>query len=166
VALCAAVIALATHLLAIAGAAPLGMGVIVLVFPVAFICFGAFILAAKRETADQGSRRLGVFKLLEPFPSWARVLFAVVFLYAGINFALFFRATGGGAVDQQADGRVVLTDHGRFIRELDDRGVRDLEVWQVRLFSGHILPFLVLPGLYFLFAPRRAPQGEGTPPMP
>jgi hypothetical protein len=23
-----------------------------------------------------------------------------------------------------------------------------------RLFSGHILPFLLLPGLYFVFAPR------------
>jgi hypothetical protein len=150
-ALGAAVVAFVVHLLAVAGRTPLGMTIIVIVFPIAFLCFAAFIRDANKRS---GTRRVGVADLVAPLPTWARVLFVIVFSYVGLNFALFWHATGGGTVEQRPDGRYVLSDHGRVIRPLDEEGVRTVHTWQVRAFSGHILPFLVLPGLYFLFVPR------------
>jgi hypothetical protein len=77
-----------------------------------------------------------------------------VFFYAMINFLLFLQATGGGTIERDANVQAVLNDHGTVVRTLDDARGREVEGWQVRLFSGHILPFLLLPGLYFVFAPR------------
>ena len=151
--LAAAICALAVHLLAVFGYTPFGGVPLPVLFLVAFPAWLALILHANARSARAGGTRANPFNWFAVIPPWGRVLFGIVFIYAGANFAGFFVATGGGTPEQQADGRYILTDHGRFIRTLDARGVHDFEAWEVRLFSGHILPFLVLPGLYFLFAP-------------
>jgi hypothetical protein len=83
-----------------------------------------------------------------------------------LNFMLFRRATGGGSLKQQPNGQYVLSDHGRVIRTLDEAGVQVVHAQEVRLISGHLLPFLVLPGLYFLFVPSRREVIAGIPPAP
>jgi hypothetical protein len=141
------------HGLAIAGFAPWGMAP---VFPALFVAFGCFAALL----GDQRERKiiypLGLFA---NWPAWAFLLFGVVFLCAGVNFVWFFASTGGGALLEQS-GQTFLADHGRIIRPLDAAGVRAFHAWEVRLFSGHILPFVVLPGLYFLVQSRqpRAPD--------
>jgi hypothetical protein len=165
VALCAGVLALAIHLLAVVGRAPVGMAAVFVAFALGLLCFGALMVTVNRRARERGDSRASIVDLFAPLPLWARLLFAAVFLYAGLNFALFFRATGGAGLERQADGRYVLSDHGRLVRTLDERGVRAVQVWQVRAFSGHILPFLVLPGLYFWFAPRGREAGASRAPL-
>ena len=145
-------LALVIHLTAVMRAPVTGMGAIFIVFPLGFFSWGMLIRHANLRGRAGGPR--GPLALIQPLPIWARLLFGAVFFYALLNFLLFLQATGGGTIERDTNGQAVLTDHGRVIRTLDDEGVRAVEVWQVRLFSGHILPFLVLPGLYFLFASR------------
>lgn len=149
-ALVVAALALVIHLTAVMGAPVAGMGAIFVIFPVGIVSWGILIRHVNLRGRSGGMR--GPLALIQPLPIWARLLFGAVFLYALLNFLLFFQATGGGSIERDADGQAVLSDHGRVIRTLDEQGVRAIEVWQVRAFSGHILPFLVLPGLYFLFA--------------
>ena len=150
-ALLGAVVALVIHLTAVIGAPLAGMGAIFIIFPAGILSWGILIRHVNRRGRSGGPQ--GPLALILPLPVWARLVFGAVFLYALLNFLLFFQATGGGSVERDANGQAVLSGHGRVIRTLDENGVRAIEVWQVRAFSGHILPFLVLPGLYFLLAP-------------
>jgi len=159
-ALTGAICALAVHLLAVLGYTPFGMQPLLLPLLVAVPAWVALILHVNARSARAGATRANPFDWFAVIPRWGRVLFAIVFIYAGANFVGFFVASRGGSPEQQADGRYILSDHGRFVRVLDAAGVHAFEVWEVRMFSGQILPFLVLPGLYFLFAPR---LGDGEP---
>ena len=163
VALVGAAFGLAVHILAIFRYTPLGMAPVFLLFLLAFPLFGAMISNLRSRARGPRFARFGIFDLIPDVPTWGKLLFAAVFIYAGINFGWFFSAISGGTVEQRDDGHYVLSDHGRFIRELDEDGVRAFHAWEVRAFSGHILVFLVLPGLYFLFATEPASeQGSHT----
>lgn len=159
-----AALALGVHLSAVAGDPPVGMGAMFIVFPLGLLSWMALIVRANRRARRQGGTVARAWSLLAPLPVWARLIFGAAFVYALLNFLLFMQATEGGTVERGPDGQAVLADHGRVIRPLDERGVRAIEGWQVRLFSGHILPFLLLPGLYFLFVPEetRREDGSGT----
>ena len=130
-------------------------------FLVAFVCFGAFI---REQRSRRSASFFNPFAFAHTWPEWAQYVSGAVFLYALVNFLWFFMATGGGTLEHTGH-QAYLSDHGRFIRSLDASGVRAFHAWEVRLFTGHILPFLVLPGLYFLFRPEEA-AGETEPPAP
>jgi hypothetical protein len=166
IALGTAIIALIVHLLAAFSHASPSIGVVLLVTLPGLLCFGAFIFAVNRRGREADGKRASLVELMAPLPTWAKVLNYVVFLYAMLNFMLFMRATGGGSLKQQPNGQYVLSDHGRVIRTLDEAGVQVVHAQEVRLISGHLLPFLVLPGLYFLFVPSRREVIAGIPPAP
>jgi uncharacterized membrane protein (GlpM family) len=156
VALGTAVVIAIVHVLAIAGYTPLGMVPVFPAFLIAFACFARFV----RD--HRGRKITSPFDLIANWPRWAYLLFGFVFLYAGINFAWFMAVTGGATVNEQA-GQTYLMDHGRILRALDPAEVRAYQAWNVRLFSGHILPFLVLPGLYFLMRSRKRAPASVVP---
>jgi uncharacterized membrane protein YhaH (DUF805 family) len=155
IALSAFALALGIHIVTLFSDVSRGMPITFILFAVALLSFGALILTIHRRARERGQQRATIADMLAPLPSWARVLCSVAIVYSVANFALFMRASEGGAPEQQPDGQYYLDDHGRFIRPLDEGGLREFRTWEVRLFSGHSLPFLVLPGLYFLFASRR-----------
>lgn len=152
VALTGAAAAFMIHLASVLTDPPVGMEAMFVLFPLGILSWGALMRRVNRDARARGEPRTSPFSLLAPLPVWSRLLFGAVFFYAILNFLLFFQATGGGTIERQPSGEVVLSDHGRVIRALDPRGVHEIDVWQVRLFSGHSLPFLLLPGLYFWFA--------------
>lgn len=128
-------------------------------FLVAFGCFGAFLLDVRRQSGPSANP----FAFAQRWPPWAVGVLIVVFLYAGANFLLFFQATGGGTLEYHG-AQAYLSNHGTVIRALDASGVRAFHVWEVRLFTGHILPFLVLPGLYFWLRARpESASGKSQP---
>ena len=130
--------------------------------PVAFPALIAMMAHASLRASRVAGTRASQVDLEAAIPAWGRRLFRAVFFYALLNFAAFLVVTGGGKVEQRPDGRYVLVEHGNFIRELDAKGVRAIHRWEVRLITGHILPFLVFPALYFLFAPSVS-RGERKP---
>lgn len=163
VALAGAAAASTLHLAAMFGFVPLDMSSVVLLVGVAFPAVGALVLHTNARSARAGGTRATPFDGFAEVPRWGRVLCGTVFLYAGVNFAAFFAATGGGTLEKQADGSYILSDHGRRVRALDAEEVLAFQAWEVRLFSGHLLPFLVSPGLYFLFAPSVAERKPAEP---
>ena len=149
------VIALAVHVLAIAGVTPVSLFALIPVFVIGILLFGATLQAVKTRVAGSTSPFAAIAELFGRIPIWGRVLIGVSLVYVGVNFIAFLVATGGGTIEQASNGGFVLRDHGRLIRVLDESGVREVETWQLRLFSGHILPFLLLPALYFGFSKPR-----------
>jgi hypothetical protein len=160
VALGAFALALVLHLIAIFTDISRGMPITFILFAVGILSFGALILTVHSRARERGQKRPSVADVFAPLPNWARLLCGVVIVYSLVNFALFMRATDGGTLERRQDGRYQLSDRGRLIRTLDEGGVRAFHTWEVRFFSGHSLPFLVLPGLYFLFAALRQEQGD------
>jgi hypothetical protein len=154
------------HILAMLGYAPLDMGtvatILLLIAVPAVLAMMAHADLRARRAAGTRTNRVDLFAEV---PEWGRRLFVAVFIYAGVNFAAFLVVTGGGGVEQRTDGRYVLSEHGNFIRELDAKGVRALHVWDIRVITGSLLPFLVLPGLYLFLAPS-ASSGERKPHTP
>ena len=154
------------HILATLGYAPFDIASVVAIFLLvaapAVIGMMAHADLRARRVASTRANRVDLFAAI---PEWGRRLFLAVFFYAGLNFAAFLVVTGGGGVEQRADGRYVLTEHGNFIRELDGKGVRAIYVWEVRMITGSLLPFLVFPALYFFLAPSVS-SGESRPHTP
>lgn len=86
----------------------------------------------------------------ESIPGWVFALGGVVFVYAGINFALFIAQLEGGmpTVDQ---GRYLLLDHAKLIKEPTYDEYVSLKLRQIRGFSGHWMLFYLLPFAYFTY---------------
>jgi len=161
-----AICASSLHILAMLGYAPFDIGTVVTIL----LLVAAPAVIATMAHADLRARRVAgpranPVDLFAAIPKWGRRLFLAVFYYAGLNFAAFLVMTGGGGVERRADGRYVLSEHGHFIRELDAKGVRAVHVWEVRMITGFLLPFLVFPGLYFFMAPSVS-SGERKPHTP
>jgi hypothetical protein len=157
-AICASIL----HILAMLGYAPFDLWTVAAMF---LLVAGPASIAMLAHVSRIAGTRADAVDLLATIPEWGRRLFVAVFIYAGANFAAFLVVTGGGGVKQRADGRYVLSEHGNFIRELDAKGVRALHIWDVRMITGSLLPLLVLPGLYFMFAPSVS-SGERKPLTP
>jgi hypothetical protein len=90
------------------------------------------------------------------FPPWSVRLGAVLFIYALLNFALFAARTDGGNPDVR-EGRFVLLDHGRLVRELTREEYRAYRANELRGFSGHWVMFYYLPAAFGLFRRRPSP---------
>ncbi len=77
---------------------------------------------------------------------WMPVVWVALVINDGIVWRLAHRATSGGHVEGRA-GRSVLVVYGRVIRELDQRGVHAVAVWDARLTSSHMLVMLAFASL-------------------
>ena len=74
-------------------------------------------------------------------PGWMKWLTAFLFVYALFNFffTIFVMNEGGGP--GKIDGRKVLHDHGKIIRELTDEEYEQHQAYEVRTASGHWMVF-------------------------
>jgi hypothetical protein len=77
-------------------------------------------------------------------PRWMKVLSAALFAYAFFNFffTIFVLNEGGSPTEQ--DGKKVLCNHGKVIRELTDKAYEAHEAYTVRGFSGHWMIFYAI----------------------
>lgn len=95
------------------------------------------------------------------FPRWVVALGIAICAYAAVNFALFIVATADGGASVR-DGRFVLENHGRFVRELTKGEYAALKAHEIRGFSGHWMVFYYVPFAYFMFYKKSNPSIEQT----
>ena len=91
---------------------------------------------------------------LDVTPRWAQYAVMAFLAYALINFALFFFLSEGG-VPSVRDGKYVLHNHGKVVRELSEDEYELQKAYVLRGFSGHWMIFYLVPALFFSF---RSPE--------
>ncbi len=114
-----------------------------------FVVFFPFIWSARKSLGAGATTK----NLLAGFPRWASVAVIAVFVYAILNFAVFFYLSEGGVPDIK-NGEFILHSHGRLIRHLSEDEYHVKKAYELRGFSGHWLLFYLLPALYFLLGRR------------
>lgn len=82
---------------------------------------------------------------------WMKIVCLVFFIYAGINFALFYSLMQDGN-PQIENGRYVLSLHGETTREINQDEYNKYQMYEVRGFSGHWMLFYLLPSFIYLYA--------------
>ena len=111
-----------------------------------FVIFGPFVFLSRKDFV--GNRSL--FAMAKGLPQWVAVLGGAIFVYAFVNFALFLLQSEGGN-PMVENGKYLLMEHGKLIRELTPTEFTALKANEVRGFSGHWLVFYFVPAAYFLF---------------
>jgi hypothetical protein len=105
------------------------------------------------------SKRLGAKPKFADFradlPGWVLWLGVVFVAYSALNFILFILGTQGGSPDLR-DGKYLLLNHGKLIRELTKAEYTALKANEVRGFSGHWLVFYYISFAYFMFVKKRS----------
>jgi len=108
-----------------------------------------------RARGTEGRNALQSF--FAPMPKWVKYAFFALTAYTVINFLFFFYGAGGGSPDIR-DGKYVLHNHGKIIRELTADEYRHYQTRTLRGFSGHWLYFYFVMGAFYLFPPRKAQE--------
>lgn len=98
-------------------------------------------LAPKKDVWD---------KFFANMPRWPRYIVKAFFVYAIVNFALFFLLSKSGTPDMR-DGRYVLHNHGNVIRELSEDEYELQKAYVLRGFSGHWMVFYLTAALFFWY---------------
>lgn len=124
-----------------------------------FVFFAPFVFLCRKELGDKRN----LWFLRKGVPNWLAVLGGTIFVYAGMNFLLFMLHTEGGTPAIQ-DGKYVLLNHGKLIRQLTPTEFTSFKTNELRGFSGHWLFFYFFPAAYFLFwkSPKAEPVRAGT----
>jgi hypothetical protein len=133
------VVSLAVHLSTFVGLNPSPHSPVMLLHLGIFVVFLPAILTANR--AMKGRSKNDAWKLATTFaPAWLRRFVAVSFVYALLNFFLFFLLSERGqpAIVQ---GEMVLQNHGQVIRRLNAVEFAKQQAYVVRGFSGHWILF-------------------------
>ena len=99
--------------------------------------------AAKRQKKEFSA------KLVATVPPALRIACIVAGIYALANFVAFIVLMEGGGPSVK-EGKYVLHDHGRKIRDLSKAEYDQLRVYQVRGCSGHWMVFSIVSMTYFL----------------
>lgn len=111
-----------------------------------FVVFIPFVFSSRKT--------LGVkpkfAEIRAAFPTWVVVVGICICAYAVLNFGLFMVATEGGSPSIR-DGKYLLLNHGKLIRELTFAEYTAFRTNEVRGFSGHWLVFYFVPFAYFAF---------------
>ncbi|WP_162999380.1 hypothetical protein [Burkholderia sp. Nafp2/4-1b] len=124
-----------------------------------FIVFMPFVLVSRKELG----RERTLWRLRKGLPNWVAVVGTMLFIYAITNFFLFMLHTEGGNPAVQ-DGRYVLLNHGKLIRELAPSEFTAFKANELRGLSGHWLLFYFVSAAYFLFwKPARVENLTGMP---
>lgn len=111
-----------------------------------FVVFLPFVLLSRKDVT--GNRSL--LAVAKGLPWWVAALGGIIFVYAMINFAVFMVHTDGGNPVTE-NGRYLLMEHGKLIREITAAQFAAFKANEVRGFSGHWLVFYFVPAAYFLF---------------
>lgn len=93
-------------------------------------------------------------KFFDPMPKWVKYAVYVLGAYTIVNFLLFLYLVRGGYPDIR-DGKYVLHNHGKIIRELTAEEYEMHKTYVVRGFSGHWLYFYFVSGVFYLFPARK-----------
>lgn len=124
-----------------------------------FIVFMPFVLLSRKELG----RDRALWHFRKGVPNWVAVVGTILFIYAITNFFIFMSHTEGGNPAMQ-DGRYVLLNHGKLIRELTVSEFTAFKVNELRGVSGHWLLFYFVSAAYFLFwKPIRVENVRGMP---
>ena len=91
--------------------------------------------------------------LIKRCPSGVRIFSIVLFVYVFINFFTFMGETTQGSPTEK-NGKFYISNHGRIIREIDEKEYLRLKAYEVRGFSGHWMVFSYVPFVYFRFIHR------------
>jgi hypothetical protein len=78
-------------------------------------------------------------------------------VYALVNFSVTGILMGEGN-PIEADGRYIRNNHGQRLREVSKEEYSQLRTYEVRLASGHVLPFLSIATVYLLAVRPRLQQ--------
>lgn len=124
-----------------------------------FVVFLPFVISMRSTYGSNLSK--GQLKAI--LPRWANMVLAVTFVYAFLNFALFFMRSEGGSPAIR-DGVYVLQNHGKVMRELTEPDYKLYQSYVVRGFSGHWLVFYLVPSLYFLVRRRETTASPANGP--
>lgn len=77
-------------------------------------------------------------------PSWMRILCIALIPYIFINFFYTELVLSEGGVPGQRNGKKVLENHGRMVKELTDREYEQQQDNEARAFSGHWMIFYMV----------------------
>ena len=124
----------------------LHLGIFVVFFPFAFAFFS-------RNTPGE---KPTFTEIRTAFPTWVVVAGACVFTYAVVNFLLFMIATEGGNPAIK-NGKYLLLNHGKLVRELTFGEYTAFRANEIRGFSGHWLVFYFFPFAYFVLRKKSTP---------
>lgn len=124
-----------------------------------FVAFLPFVLLSRKDFTGNKS----LFAMAKGLPRWVAALGGVIFVYAIINFAVFMINTGGGSPVAE-NGRYLLMEHGKLIREITATEFAAFKANEVRGFSGHWLVFYFVPAAYFLFWKPSSIQSPSSEP--
>ncbi|UVE68227.1 hypothetical protein L2Y90_29415 [Burkholderia pyrrocinia] len=146
IALIGFVISFVVHVTALMGVDLVALipGIWVLHVGIFFVCI-PFVFLSRKELG----RERALSRLRKGLPSWITVVGTMLFIYALANFFLFMLHTEGGNPAVQ-DGRYVLLNHGKLIRELTTSEFAAFKASELRGFSGHWLLFYFICAAYFL----------------
>lgn len=101
------------------------------------------ILSLKKKKELRGNQDSSPFNALSNFlentPHWLNAIAVVGFVYAFINFALFFFSIEGSTAIK--DGEYILHNHGHLIKKLTEQEYHSYRAQELRGFSGHWLAF-------------------------
>jgi hypothetical protein len=114
-----------------------------------FVAFVPMVIFAR---LDRGAMPTGP-ELLDSLPTWARYLGFALVAYTIINFLLFMAGTEGGSA-QLRDGHYILTEHGKFIRDITAQEYAAFQANVARRFSGHWMFFYAVSSAFFLLGKR------------
>jgi hypothetical protein len=114
-----------------------------------FVVFIPFIVFARQELGNQPD----LFQFSASVPRWAATVAAIIMVYAVANFFLSMAHTQGGSPTVE-NGKYLLIDHGKLIRELTVAEYHALKADVTRRFSGHWLMFYFISAAYLLFGKR------------
>lgn len=134
---------------------PPGDGIALALFAGAFVPLVAMLIRLRGAVPPRpGGRMVGVRAVVGLVPSGARMLIVGVVLYTLMNLVFSLMLTGGVTAEAVGD-KHYLIDAGR--REEVSR--EEYDVYRrltIRLLSGHLLLFYLVPLTYFRFVdPRR-----------
>jgi len=134
---------------------PPGDGLALALFAGAFVPLVAMLIRLRGAVpASSGGRMAGLRAVVGLVPSGARMLIVGVVLYTLMNLVFSLMLTGGVTAEAVGDKRYLI-DGGR--REEVSREEYDVHRrLTIRLLSGHLLLFYLVPLTYFRFVdPRR-----------
>ena len=134
---------------------PPGDGLVLALFAGAFVPLVAMLIRLRGAVPPSpGGRMAGLRAVMGLVPSGARMLIVGVVLYSLMNLVFSLMLTGGVTAEAVGDQRYLI-DGGR--REEVSR--EEYDVYRrltIRLLSGHLLLFYLVPLTYFRFVdPRR-----------
>jgi hypothetical protein len=128
----------------------LGLDVAAYFYGVWFLHLGIFAVCVPLAIYTRMDSQPSLGQVATALPRWVVTVGVVICVYAVANFIIFIAGTEGGSPTIR-DGKYLLLEHGKLIREITASEYTAFQVNALRGFSGHWLVFYFAPTIYFLF---------------